>query len=71
MPQAYVRPTTLMRMNNSSRMRVDDRLWPVREERLDYDVFLFMSFQEDPHKKLFFDLKDKNYTKAKMKGELG
>ena len=34
MPQAYVRPTTLMHMNNNQRMRVDDRRWPVREERL-------------------------------------
>ena len=25
MPRAYVRPTTLMRMNNSYKMRVDDR----------------------------------------------
>ena len=25
------------------------------------------SFQECPHQKLFFDLKDKNYKKAKMK----
>ena len=31
---------------------------------------LFTSFQECPHKKLFLDLKDKNYKKAKMKGEL-
>ena len=31
----------------------------------------FQSFQECPHQKLFFDLKDKNYKKAKMKGELG
>ena len=30
-----------------------------------------MSFQEGPHQKLFFDLKDKNYKKAKMKGGLG
>ena len=30
----------------------------------------FQSFQECPHQKLFFDLKDKNYKKAKMKGEL-
>ena len=32
---------------------------------------LFTSFQEGPHQKLFFDLKDKNYKIAKMKGELG
>ena len=32
---------------------------------------LSMSFQECPHQKLFFDLKDKNYKKAKMKGGLG
>ena len=31
----------------------------------------FQSFQELPHQKLFFDLKDKNYKKAKMKGGLG
>ena len=31
----------------------------------------FRSFQECPHQKLFFDLKDKNYKKAKMKGGLG
>ena len=31
----------------------------------------FQSFQECPHKKLFFNLKDKNYKKAKMKGGLG
>ena len=31
----------------------------------------FQSFQEFPHQKLFFDLKDKNYKKAKMKGWLG
>ena len=31
----------------------------------------FQSFQEFPHQKLFFDLKDKNYKKAKMKGRLG
>ena len=30
MPRAYVRPTTLMRMNNSYKMRVDDRRCPVR-----------------------------------------
>ena len=29
---------------------------------------LYTSFQEGPHQKLFFDLKDKNYKKAKMKG---
>ena len=29
------------------------------------------SVQEFPHQKLFFDLKDKNYKKAKMKGGLG
>ena len=34
-------------------------------------VWLSMSFQEGPHQKLFFDLKDKNYKKAKMKGGLG
>ena len=28
---------------------------------------LFTSFQECPHKKLFLDLKDKNYKKEKMK----
>ena len=27
--------------------------------------------QEGPHQKLFFDIKDKNYKKAKMKGGLG
>ena len=32
---------------------------------------LSTSFQECPHQKLFFDLKDKNYKKAKMKGGLG
>ena len=32
---------------------------------------LSTSFQECPHQKLFFDLKDKNYNKAKMKGGLG
>ena len=32
---------------------------------------LSMSFQESPHQKLFFNLKDKNYKKAKMKGGLG
>ena len=31
----------------------------------------FQSFQEFTHQKLFFDLKDKNYKKAKMKGGLG
>ena len=31
----------------------------------------FQSFQEFPHQKLFIDLKDKNYKKAKMKGGLG
>ena len=31
----------------------------------------FQSFQEFPHQKLFFDLKDINYKKAKMKGGLG
>ena len=31
---------------------------------------LFTSFQECPHEKLFLDLKDKNYKKAKMKGGL-
>ena len=31
----------------------------------------FQSFQEFPHQKLFFDLKDKNYKKAKRKGGLG
>ena len=31
----------------------------------------FQSFQKFPHQKLFFDLKDKNYKKAKMKGGLG
>ena len=31
----------------------------------------FQSFKEFPHQKLFFDLKDKNYKKAKMKGGLG
>ena len=31
----------------------------------------FQSFQDFPHQKLFFDLKDKNYKKAKMKGGLG
>ena len=31
----------------------------------------FQSFQEFSHQKLFFDLKDKNYQKAKMKGGLG
>ena len=31
----------------------------------------FQSFQEFPYQKLFFDLKDKNYKKAKMKGGLG
>ena len=31
----------------------------------------FQSFQEFPLQKLFFDLKDKNYMKAKMKGGLG
>ena len=30
MPRAYVRPTTLMRMNNSYKMRVNDRRCPVR-----------------------------------------
>ena len=30
MPRAYVRPTTLMRMNNSYKMRVDDRRCPLR-----------------------------------------
>ena len=30
----------------------------------------FQSFQEFLHQKLFFDLKDKNYKKAKMKGGL-
>ena len=30
MPPAYVRPTTLMRMNNSYKLRVDDRRCPVR-----------------------------------------
>ena len=29
---------------------------------------LSTSFQEGPHQKLLFDLKDKNYKKAKMKG---
>ena len=32
---------------------------------------LSMSFQECPHQKLFFDLNDKKYKKAKMKGGLG
>ena len=32
---------------------------------------LSTSFQEGPQKKLFFDLKDKNYKKTKMKGGLG
>ena len=32
---------------------------------------LSMSFQEGSHQKLFFDLKDKNYKKVKMKGGLG
>ena len=40
--------------------------------RTEYDyAFTFQSFQECPHQKLFFDLKDKNYKKAKMKGGLG
>ena len=30
MPRAYIRPTTLMRMNNSYKMRVDGRRCPVR-----------------------------------------
>ena len=34
-------------------------------------VVAFQSFQECPHQKLFFDLKDKNYKKPKMKGGLG
>ena len=32
---------------------------------------LSTSFQKGPHQKIFFDLKDKNYKKAKMKGGLG
>ena len=40
--------------------------------RTEYDYAVsFQSFQECPHQKLFFDLKDKNYKKAKMKGGLG
>ena len=40
--------------------------------RIEYDYAVsFQSFQECPHQKLFFDLKDKNYKKAKMKGGLG
>ena len=31
----------------------------------------FQSFEEFPHQQLFFDLKDKNNRKAKMKGGLG
>ena len=31
----------------------------------------FQSLQEFPHQQLFFDLNDKNYKKAKMKGGLG
>ena len=31
----------------------------------------FQSFQQFPHQQLFFDLKDKNYKNAKMKGGLG
>ena len=31
---------------------------------------LSTSFQEGPHQKFFFDLEDKNYMKAKMKGGL-
>ena len=30
MPRAYVHPTTLMRMNNSYKMQVDDRRCPIR-----------------------------------------
>ena len=29
------------------------------------------SFQEGPNKKLLFDIKDKRYRKAKVKGGLG
>ena len=36
--------------------------------RTEYDSAVF---QECPHQKLVFDLKDKNYNKAKMKGGLG
>ena len=35
--------------------------------RTEYDYAIF---HECPHQKLFFDLKDKNYTKAKTKGGL-
>ena len=31
----------------------------------------FQSVQECPHQKMFLDLKDKNYKKAKIKGGLG
>ena len=31
----------------------------------------FQAFQEFSYQKLFFDLKDINYNKAKMKGGLG
>ena len=31
----------------------------------------FHLFQEGPHQKLFFELKYKNYERAKMKGGLG
>ena len=46
--------------------------WKVAVVRTEYDyAFFFQSIQECPHQKLFFDLKDKNYKKAKMKGGLG
>ena len=46
--------------------------WKVAIVRTEYDYAVsFQSFQECPHQKLFFDLKDKNYKKVKMKGGLG
>ena len=40
--------------------------------RTEYDDAAFQHhFKKGPHQKLFFDLKYKNYNKAKMKGGLG
>ena len=53
-------------------MVVSVRTWKVAIVRTEYDYTVsFQSFQECPHQKLFFDLKDKNYKKVKMKGGLG
>ena len=47
--------------------------WKVAVVKTEYDYAVFPRHlkKEGPHQKLFFDLKDKNYKKAKMKGGLG